>query len=677
MRSARLSSASGVCPESGHSTAATTERGTIVLVGSPNVGKSVLWNNLTGAYVTVSNYPGTTVEIARGICQVGGFRYEVIDSPGMYSMIPLSEEERVARNILIEARPEVVLHVINASNIERMLLLTFQLIEAGLPLIVVLNMMDEAEAQGLQFDVPALERELGVPVVATVSTTGEGLDELRRRIAEGKLDAPVGRFRYAPSHGLCPEESVAHIEALLPDDFGVSRRCIALLLLQNDEEINQVVRRRAPEHYDAIRDILDEARERTGKPVDYVLTLQRRSWAGEMRARTVAHTDAERPFAEKLSRLMTHPLTGLPIVLAILYFGFYRFVGVFGAGTVVDFIEGTIFEGYVNPVVQGAVERVVPWAALQDLIAGEYGVITLGVRYAVALILPIVTFFFLLFSFIEDVGYLPRLALLLDRLLKKVGLSGRAVIPMVLGFGCDTMATMVTRTLSTRRERTIAILLLSVAVPCSAQLGVIMAMLSGVPWALLIWAVVIGGVYLLTGSIAAWLIPGRPAPFYVEIPPLRWPKLSNILTKTYARVKWYFREVLPLFLVASVLIWFGRLTGVFQVVIGWLEHPTRWIGLPPEAAKAFLFGFFRRDYGVAGLYDLNEEGLLTGGQLVVAAVALTLFLPCIAQVMMTVKEKGWKRSIAVLFCALGVSFTIAFGLSRLLPALGITLEAIQ
>lgn len=241
---------------------------------------------------------------------------------------------------------------------------------------------------------------------------------------------------------------------------------------------------------------------------------------------------------------------------------------------------------------------------------------------------------------------------------------------MVLGLGCDTMATMVTRTLSSKRERFIAVLLLSVAVPCSAQLGVIMALLSPVPGALLLWAGVMLTVYGLVGSIAAYLVPGRAEPFYVEIPPLRLPQLSNILVKTYARLKWYLMEVIPLFVIASVLIWLGRLTGLFHIAISLLEYPVTWIHLPPEAAKAFLFGFFRRDYGVAGLYDIQKGVGLTGPQLVVAAVALTLFLPCIAHFLMTIKEKGLKTSLAISAAVLVIAFGTAFVLSHIMIALG-------
>jgi ferrous iron transport protein B len=339
----------------------------------------------------------------------------------------------------------------------------------------------------------------------------------------------------------------------------------------------------------------------------------------------------------------------------------------------VNFLEGKVFGGWINPFVQALCAQHVPWAAVRNLIAGEYGVVTLGLRYAIAIILPIVSFFFIVFALLEDTGYLPRLALLIDRIFKTMGLSGRGVIPMVLGLGCDTMATMVTRTLPTARERIIGTLLLALAVPCSAQLGLILALLQGRTGALAVWAGTVAAVFLLVGFLAARLVPGEAPHFYMELPPLRLPSARNVFLKTYTRVVWYLKEVIPLFLLASVLIWLGQLAGAFDAATGWLEWPVRWLGLPESTAKVFLFGFFRRDYGAAGLYDINRAGGLSGVQLTVAAVTLTLFLPCIAQFLMNVKERGWKIGLAISLFILVFSFTIGFFLNLLLCAAGVRL----
>jgi ferrous iron transport protein B len=281
--------------------------------------------------------------------------------------------------------------------------------------------------------------------------------------------------------------------------------------------------------------------------------------------------------------------------------------------------------------------------------------------------------FFIAFSIIEDSGYLPRLAMLVDRLFKGIGLNGRAVIPLVLGFGCDTMATVVTRTLETRRERVLSTLLLALAIPCSAQMGVIFAILAGNPGALLIWGGMVGLVLLLVGYIASRILPGTNPSFYMEIPPLRLPQLSNVLVKTYSRMEWYFTEVLPIFILASILIWLGKLTGLFDWIIAGLEPLVSFVGLPQETAVAFLFGFFRRDYGAAGLYDLASEGILSGTSLVVAAVTLTLFVPCIAQFAVMTKERGVKTALAIALFIFPFAFAVGFLLNQSLQALGVSL----
>ena len=456
------------------------------------------------------------------------------------------------------------------------------------------------------------------------------------------------------------EIAIEKIETILTADYTISRRAVALLLLQEDREIKDIVKKKEPEVLSKVKEIIEEEKSHYINPIAYEIALERQKEAKEIVDRVVKVHEQSISFREKLSRLTMNPVTGLPILFFVLYWGLYKFVGEFGAGTAVDFLEGTLFKNRINPFMVHIFNRIIPWYILRDLFVGEYGLITLGVRYAVAIILPIVTFFFIIFSIIEDTGYLPRLAMLIDRTFKKIGLSGRAVIPMVLGFGCDTMATMVTRTLPTKRERIIATMLLALAVPCSAQLGVILALLEGRTKAMFIWAGVISLIFLFIGYLTAKILPGERPSFYMEVPPLRLPKISNVFTKSYVRVKWYFKEVLPLFLVASFFIWLGQLTDLFDILIRMLRRPIELIGLPEQAAKIFLFGFFRRDYGAAGLYDLNKQGLLDGVQLVVSCVALTLFLPCIAQFLMNVKERGWKVGLGISVFILFFSFSVAY-----------------
>jgi len=470
------------------------------------------------------------------------------------------------------------------------------------------------------------------------------------------------------------ESALVKIGGLLRGNYGASKRTIGLLLLQGDHQIERQAGEQEGAGYTAIQDVVAKARASYSQPLSYIIALRQQQEVRRILATTV--TSREKPskgLAERLSRAMMNPVTGIPILLVVLYFGLYQFVGVLGAGTLVDFIEGTIFGEWVNPWVTDLAVSLIPLKVIQDFFVGEYGVITLGFTYAFALILPIVGTFFIVFSIIEDSGYLPRLAMLIDRVFKPIGLSGRAVIPIVLGFGCDTMATIVTRTQETKRERVITTFLLALAIPCSAQLGVIFAILSGNGLALFIWVGVIALVFLLVGYLAAKVIPGEKASFYMEVPPLRLPKLSNVLVKTYTRLQWYFFEVFPIFILASILLWAGELTGVLALVSRGLEPLVEFIGLPPETAVVFLYGFFRRDFGAAGLYNLQSSGIILGVPLVVAAVTLTLFIPCVAQFSVMLKERGIRTALAIALFIFPFAFLVGFILNLVLTTLGVLL----
>ncbi|KPU26673.1 ferrous iron transporter B [Caloranaerobacter sp. TR13] len=468
------------------------------------------------------------------------------------------------------------------------------------------------------------------------------------------------------------ENSINYIIDNLKGEYVLSKRSIALLLLQEDEDIIEKVKVTEGSNYIKISEIINKTKEKYDKPLSYIIALSRQKVVEDITSQVVTKDDKNRSsISNFLSKLTMNPITGIPILLLVIYFGLYKFVGQFGAGTVVDFLEANIFEAYINPWVNGVVNTVIPWKWLQDLIGNEYGIITLGIRYAAAIVLPIVGTFFFAFSIIEDSGYLPRLAMLVDRIFKKIGLNGRAVIPMTLGFGCDTMATMVSRTLETKRERVIATLLLALAIPCSAQLGVILALLSGEPKALLVWIIFMLFVFLFIGYLTSKIMPGEGPSFYMEVPPLRLPKLTNILIKTYTRMQWYFIEIVPLFIFASVLIWIGNITGLFDVLVNMLKPVVNMIGLPDNVAKVFLFGFFRRDYGAAGLYDLQQAGVLSPRQLVVAAATLTLFVPCVAQFAMMIKERGTKTAILMGTFILIFSFAAGFVLNWILGTFGV------
>jgi ferrous iron transport protein B len=652
----------------------------LAIVGCPNVGKSVLFNRLTGAYVTVSNYPGTTVEVSRGKMRSGGHEFEVVDTPGMYALLPITEEEAVARRLLLEESPRRVLHVVDAKNLQRMLPMTLQLLEAGLPVTLALNMLDESEALGFEFDLEQLAARLGIPVLGTAGATGRGVKELTALLAGQLAEAPCCPVAPPIAYAPALEEAIAAITVLIGRPAAISPRATALLLLQGDAEIAE---RLSAETRAQVEAIVAATAARFAQPLTMIITLRRQAVANEIIAESTRSAGTlQSPKLEWLSRILMHPLAGLPVVALVLYFAIYQFVGVFGAGTLVGLLEEDLFGRYINPWLTGVVTHWLPdlWA---NLIVGQYGIVTLGITYAVAIVLPIVGLFFLVFSVLEDSGYLPRLAMLIDRLFKQIGLNGRAVIPLVLGFGCDTMATMTTRVLETKRERIITTLLLALAIPCSAQSGVFLGMLSRVgPIGIGIYIALIAAIFLVVGLLASKVLPGQRAAFYIELPPLRLPRLGNVLVKTYSRLEWYFLEILPMFVLASLLLWAGSLAWNGHAIIFWPHHGlfglieraldplAALIGLPTTADVAanpalrftggtiLLSGFFRRDFGAAGLSDLLTSGHLTFLQVIVSAVTFTLFLPCIAQFLVMKKERGLATALWMAAFVLVVSFGV-------------------
>ncbi|MBP2654544.1 MAG: feoB 3 [Firmicutes bacterium] len=606
----------------------------VILVGNPNVGKSVIFNQLTGRYVNVSNYPGTTVEIAVGQSRLCGREYDIIDTPGVYSLSPLTDEEQVTRRLLLRRRADTVVHVIDAKNIRRMLNLTLQLIDAELPVILNINLMDEAKSAGLSFNFSLLAKVIGIPVVATTAVEKAGIDNLKKTIADYRCKPVV-----APRFSAPIEQAVAAISARIKKEYVFSKRMLALLLLQDDRETHAWASDEA--EYLEILKIIRDLGARYQQPISLVIAIERQKMVDDLLSNVVRFgMPRHRKLRNIFDRLTREPVTGIPILVLVIYFGLYKVVGGIGAGVMVDYINNQIFGSVLTPLMGYAADRYLPWEWMKSLLVGSYGLFTFGLRYAVAIILPVVGTFFIVFAVLEDSGYLPRLAMLVDGLFKKIGLNGRAVIPVVLGLGCGTMAVFVTRTLETKRERLLATFLLSLAIPCSAQFGVVLAILSFSNVVVGLWAAYVLLVFISAGWLGAKLLPGQRSPFYMELPPLRLPNIQNVLTKVYTRMVWYFTEIIPVFIVVSVVLWLGDQTGVLAYIIEVAEPIMVSLGLPPQTAQTFLLGFFRRDYGAAGLYDMTGNGMLDEQQLLVAAVTMTLFVPCVAQLIVIIKEQG-------------------------------------
>jgi len=706
----------------------------IALVGNPNVGKSVIFGALTGTYATVSNYPGTTVEVTRAAARADP-TVDVIDTPGVNSLTPNSEDERVTRDILLSGVDSVV-QVADAKNLVRALVVSVQLAEAGVPFVLVLNMMDEAADRGLSIDAAALSAALGVPVVQTVAVSGHGL----KAVAEALSAAAVSHFR--ARYPLAVERALLRIERLV-SGFEVGPRWLALMCLAGDDTLRPWLQQQlGPPELVVVEDVHREVQGQLHGRVGYQLS-RARIRAAEDLARQVTQVRVSEGTATvstsreavvgalaltacmllfagdlgmvplmagwvpRLVAWMTVGAAGMAAcqsaemrtalgrwagesgtgiaVLGVVLYVVYRFVGVFAAGTAVAFLEQTIFGRYLNPVMRHAIDGVVaagPAAgygaqALQltrDLLVGPYGLVTVALTYAFAIIFPIVSAFFLSFSVLEDSGYLPRLAVIVNRVFRGMGLNGKAVLPMVLGLGCDTMATLTARIMETRKERVLVTLLLALGVPCSAQLGVILGLFGALPiWAPMVWGGVVLGVLFAVGFLAARLLPGERSDLILEMPPIRRPQLGNIVIKTVGRLEWYLKEAVPIFVLGTLMLFALDAVGALNRIVHASEPAVvGLLHLPPQAAEAFLVGFFRRDYGSAGIYAMFGHGMLTPVQAVVALVTITLFVPCVANFFVIVKEHGWHTAVAMSAFIFPFAFAIGALLNLALRGVGLS-----
>jgi ferrous iron transport protein B len=601
----------------------------LLLVGQPNVGKSLLFTRLTNRYATVSNYPGTTVEITSALAEFEGEIREVVDTPGTNTLAPQSNEERVTLDLLVDAHEADVVQVGDIGNLRRTLLLSLQLTEHEVPFTLCLNMSDEPH--GHVVDVAALADLVGVPVVATSALRRWNIEKLKRHA-----------IRPARSHVRIPYPEA--VEQAIASMNGVSR-AEALAIICSGDEV-------------ALAGAVAETRLRTADEIIAKVTTSERI----TRSR------------DTLGALCMHRVWGWPILALVLYTA-WLFVGKLGAGTFVDFLEKTLFANYINPWATALIDFIAPFSFIHNLLVGEYGVVTMALTYAIAIILPVVVTFFTLFGILEDSGYLPRLAVMLHRTFRRMGLNGKAVLPMVLGLGCDTMATLTTRILESTKERVIVTILLALGVPCSAQLGVIMAMLGRLSLtAGAIWLSVTLATIFLVGYLAAKVVRGDSSDFIIEIPPMRVPRLSNIAIKVLARTEWYLKEAVPLFILGTLLLYVLDATHLLSIIQRALAPiVVGGLGLPAESANAFVIGFLRRDYGAAGLYTMQRGGALNANQTVIALTVISLFIPCVANLLVMIRERGMRTALAISAFIIAYAFGIGVVMNAAFRFFSVTL----
>lgn len=607
----------------------TEDADVVALVGSPNVGKSAIFNRLADEEADVSNYPGTTVAAT-----VGEFDgRQLVDAPGAYGISSFSEEERIAREVVLDA--DVAINVVDATQLDRDLFLTHQLLDMGMPTVVGLNMMDEARRDGDEIDVDALEEHLGVPVVPTVAVDGEGVDELRAAIdrATAPEETPVERwFEELPDVEACRKEAVL----LLEEDQPTLDRVTSSGVRADGGT--------AGIELPSLRDTIYEHRRRR---VDATVETVRST--GE----------TGRTITDRVDDLLLNPTTGTP--LALLGVGLiYLFIGDLIAQRLVDFLELEVLGAYYVPWIVGVVEATVPSSGWLEplyfvLINDNLGLLTVTVQYIFGVLVPLVVAFYLVIGTLEDSGLLPRLAVLTDRGMTRIGLNGRAVIPMIVGLGCVTMAVISTRIAGSRRERLISTALLGLAVPCSAQLGIILGLLAvlGMGW----WFAYLAVILLVFGIAGVFLdrtLPGESQGLVTELPRLRRPRAGNVVRKTTTRTKGFLSEAIPLFAATAVLISVLDYVGYLAAIVQGLRPVTVVLGLPAEFGQVLVLGLVRRDFAAAGMTDIA----LGSAETFVGLVVITLFVPCVLAMAMIVKERDLKSGLLMWFGSWGVAFLV-------------------
>lgn len=554
----------------------------ILLVGNPNVGKSALFSRLTGVNVVCSNYPGTTVSYCAGSIVHDGEHAELLDAPGAYSLNADNPAEKVAVDLIDSA--DVIVNVVDATNLERNLYLTLQAQETGKPMAVALNMSDDARHKGVEIDVERLEELLGVPVVPTVGVTGEGVKELAERINQARS-----------------------VKAERTDD---------------------------------------ERWREAGHIIGEVQTLHERR-----------HT-----LIETLEDASIRPLTGIPIALLVLFLMFSFIINT--GNFLIENLLDPFFYNVWGPLVRGVVEPVFPDGLMHDILLGEgddfiesLGVLTTGVYVPLDMVLPFVILFYFALSLLEDVGYLPRLATLMDNVMHRMGLHGSAIVPTILGLGCNVPGVLSTRILETQKQRFISATLMALCIPCLAQNAVIFGLLSrqGIQYLAIVYGTLII-LYVGVGFALNRFIGGESPELLLEVPPYRRPNFGGLVKKTWIRVRHFLTDAVPYVLLGVLFVNLLYVFGFVDLVaeaVGPLM--SRLFGLPQVAVVALVVGFLRKDVAVGMLAPLG----LSAMQLTIASTILAIYFPCIATFTVLYRELGLRDMVKAI--TLMVLVTIVVG----------------
>ena len=625
------------------------------------IHNSVIFNQLTGLHQHIGNWPGKTVEKAEGTLHFKGYEIDIIDLPGIYSLSTFSLEELISREYIAVEKPDIVINVVDASVLERNLFFTLQLMELETPMVIALNQMDIAAKKGIKIDCKKLEKLLGVPVVPTVAITGRGIYQLLAKAVEAVEKGGIKPLRI--EYGEEVEERIRKLTDLIEKvEFKYPARWTAIKLLEGDREVEREIRKIKPEIVQTAERLSKEIEKIHGHPCSTVITSERYEVAGRIVREVQEIVTPMRPsLSERIHEITTHRVLGylvMGFVLLAVFYSIFAF-GDYASGILEDLLYGleppfkAIFgEGLLGDLLWGGV--------MEGLIAG------------ITIVLPYIVPFYLILYMLEDSGYLSRIAFLTDSVMHKMGLHGKAFIPIMLAYGCNVPACLSCRIMETQRERLLAAFVVTL-VPCAAVTVIVLGLVGrfiGVNWALTLYIVNIILVFVL-GRFAFNLLPGEPTALIMEMSDYRIPHLRTVLKQTWFRLEEYIKIAFPLIMVSSFLIKTIEvlgLLGAFQAVLS--PVTTVWLGLPREVGITLIFGILRKELmlvmlaAILGTTDFGN--VLTPTQMIVFTIVAMLYIPCIATIAALAKEFGWRKALLITVFEILFAITVGGIASRLL-----------
>jgi ferrous iron transport protein B len=621
----------------------------VALAGNANVGKSVIFNYLTGLHQHIGNWPGKTVEKAEGTLHFKGYTIDIVDLPGIYSLSTYSIEELVSRNYIAAEKPDVVINVVDASVLERNLFFTLQLMELETPMVIALNQMDIAKNKGIQIDVEKLEKLLGVPVVPTVAVKGVGIFQLLEKaieIAEKRHAAKTSQVRYGEEI----EERISKLTEMVKNvRLLYPPRYVAIKLLEGDEEVENEVRKVNPKIVSVAKKLAGEIERLHGHACSTVITSERYEVAGCIAREAQKLVAPIKPtFAERLHNITTHKVMGYPIMVFSLLLMFYS---VFAFGNYTSELLNNLLYG-LKPFFAGIAGELV-WGGVEGLIAG------------VTIALPYIVPFYVILYFLEDSGYLSRVAFLMDNVMHKMGLHGKAFIPLMLGYGCNVPACLGCRIMETERERLLAAFVTTL-VPCAARTVIILGLVGkylGIQWALALYIIDLIIIFAI-GRFAFKVLPGEPTALIMEMHDYKRPHLKTVLKQTWFRLVEFIKIAFPLIVAGSFVVKLAEAYGLLEPVANALSPITvAWLGLPAITGITLIFGVLRKELTLVMFASLlgitNFAQVLTPVQMVVFTLVTMFYIPCIATIAALVKEFGWKKALFI--TVFEIAFAITLG----------------